>query len=363
VIYTKLAKKVELGPRQLTFGFEDRMSKNMDTVFLFIEKEYQVGGPVALDILISSATLLDNLSLPEIFQIIFWLAEELKIHFFIKDHTFSPRQTKQMLIENPGTAVFVVINRQVNMRSFEQVKRDSIFFSPTLPEEVDQYTFSRHLVNELKIWQARLTSYAPKAKLPFFPGSKEIKNGTLLLDKILEKQDSYSMILTCLKYQSRIVQLAETIVVLTKFYNQRVPFWQVFIEKMQTFETNLTTIKNDKLIFPKYRRLSKIIKSSYPYSLLKEAELLLTDVQVFHQRVEREKIKAFRSNTLEKIDKMIRKLISLFDTFESDQEYRNHCLYELRTLNKRIEKSGRIEEIDTLFNDAKDLFVDVIEEI
>jgi hypothetical protein len=56
-------------------------------------------------------------------------------------------------------------------------------------------------------------------------------------------------------------------------------------------------------------------------------------------------------------------LIGLFDTFEIDQEYRNHCLHELRILNKRIEKNGRIEEIDTLFNDAKDLFVDVIEEI
>ncbi len=363
MISTILVKKIELGPRQLTFGFDDRMSKNMDTVFAFIGKDYQVGGPVALDILISSETLLDVLSEPEILQTIFWLAEELKIHFFTKDHTYSPRRTKQMLIENPGTAVFVVINRQADMQSFNQVKRNCIPFLPILQEGVDQYTFSRHLVNELKIWQARLTSYAPKAKLPFFPGSKEIKNGTLLLDKILEKQDSYSMILTCLKYQSRIFKMAETVAVLTKFYNQRLPFWQVFIEQMQTFENNLTTIKNDKLIFPKYRRLSEIIKSSYPYTLLKEAELLLTDVQVFHQRVERKKMKTLRSKALEKTDKMIRKLISLFDTFESDQEYRNHCLYELRTLNKRIEKSGSIEEIDTLFNDAKDLFVDVIEEI
>lgn len=363
VITTILVKKVELGPRQMTFGFEDRMSKNMDTVFLFIEKEYQIGGPVALDILISSATLLDDLSVKEILQTIFWLAEELKIHFFTKDHTSSPRQTKQMLIENPVTTVFVVINRQVDMRSFEQVKRDCIPFLPTLPEGVDQYTFSRHIISELKIWHARLISYAPQAKQPFFPGSKEIRNGTLLLDKILEKQDSYSIILTCLKYQSRIVQLAETIAVLTKFYKQGLPFWKIFIDQMQAFETNLPTIKNDKQIFSKYRRLSEIIKSSYPYPLLTEAERLLTDVQVFHQRVEREKMKTLRSNALEKTDKMIRKLISLFDTFESDHEYRNHCLHELRTLNKRIEKSGCIEDIDTLFNDAKDLFVDVIEEI
>lgn len=335
----------------------------MNTVFTFIEKQYQIGGPVALNILISSETLLDEIPMPEIIQAIFWLAEELKIHFFTKDHTFSPLQTKQMLIENPNTLVFVVINRQVDMQHFDQVKRNCIPFLPILPEGVDQYTFSRHLVNEMKLWQERLASYTPQSKLPFFPGSKEIKNGTLLLDKILEKQDSYSMIFTCLKYQSRIVQLAETIAVLTKFYKQQVPFWQTFIDQMQAFEANLTTIKNDKQIFPKYRKLSKIIKSSCPYPLLTEAERLLTDVYVFHQRVEREKMKTLRSSTLEKTEKMIQKLISLFDTFESDQHYRNHCLHKLRTLHKRIEKNGRIEEIDSLFNDAKDLFVDVIEEL
>jgi hypothetical protein len=335
----------------------------MARVFSFIEKEYQVGGPVALDILISSATLLGDLSVPEILQTIFWLAEELKIHFFIKDHTYSPLQTKQMLIETPDTNVFVVINKQVDMRDFEQVKRNCISFLPTSLEGVDQYTFSRHLISELKIWQARLASYEPQAKLPFFPGSKEIKNGRVLLDKILEKQDSYSMILSCLKYQSRILQLAETMAVLTKFYNQRLPFWQGFIDQMQAFETNLTKIKTDKQIFSKYRRLSEIIESPYPYPMLIEVEGLLVDVQAFHQRVEREKMETRRSNALAKTDKMIKKLINLFDTFESDQEYRNHCLHELRILNKRIEISSRIEEIDTVFNDAKDLFVDVIEEI
>lgn len=363
MISTKLVKKVELGPRQLTFGFEDRLSKNINRIFAFIEHEYQAGGPVELYGLISSTVLLEDLSEEEILQAIFWLAEELKIHFFTNDHTFSPLQTKQMLIENPDTIVFVVINRQVDRGKFEQVKRDCTPFLPNLPEGVDQYTFSRHLINELKTWQDRLTSYAPKAKLPFFPGSKEIKNGRLLLDKILEKQDSYSIILTSLKYQSRIAHLAKTIVVLTKFFNQSLPFWQLFIEQMQAFEINLTAIKNDKKISPKHTKLAEIIKSPYPYPLLTQAESLLTDVHVFHNRVEHEKMKTFRSKALEKTDKMIRKLISLFDTFECDQEYRNHCLHELRLLNIRIEKSGRIEEIDTLFNDAKDLFVDVIEEM
>jgi uncharacterized protein (DUF1697 family) len=171
------------------------------------------------------------------------------------------------------------------------------------------------------------------------------------------------MIMTCLKYQSKIVQLAETTAVLTNFYNQKQTFWQVFINQMQAFETNLTAIKNNPQIFSKYQRLSVIIQSAYPYPMLIEAEQLLMDVQFFHEQVEHDKMKAFRSNAMEKIEKMIRKLISLFDTFECDQVYRNHCLHELRILKKKIEKSRRIKKIETLFNDAKDMFVDVIEEL
>ncbi len=363
MITTILIKRIELGPRQLTFGFDDRISKNMDTIFSFIEKSYQSGGPVPLSVLISSETLLDDISVAEILQTVFWLAEELKIHFFAGDQTSSPLKTKQMLIENPDTLIFVVINRPVDMQSFEQAKENCISFLPPLPEELDQYTFSRHLINTLRIWQDRLASFSPRAEPPSFPWSKEIKNGTLLLDKILEKQDSYSMILTCLKYQSKLVHLAKTIDVLTQFYTQDLPFWQEFINQMQVFETNLATIKNDKQIFSKYRRLSKIINSSWPYPLLSEAKRLLPDVHIFHQQVEHEKMKAFRSNALGKTDKMIKKLISLFDTFESDQEYRNQCLHQLRILHKRIERSRRIQEIHPLLNDAKDLFVDVIEEM
>ncbi len=363
MIFCKLAKKIELGPRQMVFGFEGRNTNNQDSVLLFIEKEYQAGGPAALDGLISSKSQSEELSELEILQIIFWLAEELKIHFFTKDHIISPLQTKRMLIENSNNRVFVVTNKQVDRLKFEQALNMGRSILPALPEQVDQYTFSRHLVTEFKTWQTTLKSYASQAEQPLFPGRKEIKNSTILLAKFLEKQDSYSMIISFLKYQSRIVQLAETAMVLIRFYTQKLSFWQIFVDRMQAFETNLTEIRKDNNILTKYCRLSEIFKSPYPYPLINEAECLLTDVQDFHQRVEQKKMETLRSKAFAETDKMVRKLISLFDTFESDQKYRNHCLSELRALSKRIEKGNGIEEINTLYNDAKDLFVDVIEEM
>lgn len=363
VISPKLLKKIELGPRQLTFGFDNRTTDSMDCVFSFIEKKYQTGGPVNLDEVISSSRLLEEFSAQEILQAMFWLAEELKVHFFVEELISSPRQIKQMLTTTPACPVFVVTNKPVDKHTFEQAIKTCRAISDRLPEEPDQYTFSRMLISEFKTWHKKIASYASLAEQPFFPGRKEIKSCMVLLDKILKNQDSHSVILSCVKYQSRIGKLSETINVLTQFYDQKLAFWRRFIDQMQAFEANSAEIRKNKAIFEKYRRLSEIMKSSFPFPMVVEAENLLGDVQDLHEEIEHKKILAIRSNALAKTDKMIQKLINLFDTFESDKEYRNNCLHEIRILSKKIEASRQIEEINILLNDAKDLFVDIIEEV
>ncbi len=56
-------------------------------------------------------------------------------------------------------------------------------------------------------------------------------------------------------------------------------------------------------------------------------------------------------------------MLLLFDTFESDEEYRNQCLFSLRQMKKMIENTSRQEKIQEQLTEAKDVFVDVIEEI
>ncbi|MCG8643869.1 MAG: hypothetical protein MI862_29380 [Desulfobacterales bacterium] len=363
MVPVKLIKQIELGPRQMTFGFENQGSKNCDTIFSTVKREYQANGPVLIAHLSSLPALLENLTPTQILQSIFWLAEEMKIHFFLKDHTISPQQAKQVLVKKPDTPVRVVVNRQVDKHTFEQAKKMSASFLPAPPDQTDQYTFSRLIIREFQTWQDKMISYTPLAEQRCFPGGKEIKNGLILLKNVLEKQDSHSMILSCLKYQTRIIQLAETILLLTEFYSQKAAFWQTFVGQMTAFKTDLGEIKKNKQIFSTYNRLLEIMTSPSPYQLVAEAEDLLAGVQNYHLKIQRKKMKTLRSDALAKITKMIKKLSGLFETFDSDQEYRNQCLYELRALKAKIEKSSCIEDIISLSDDAKDLFVDVIEEI
>ena len=347
----------------MTFGFEERVLNNFKMIFSVIKNEYRSQGTVDLEMLVSSDKFSCDLSQLEILQTIFWLAEEMKIHFRVNKENRLPRAVKQILLENPGAPINIVTNKQVDTPIFQQVKKMGRTFLSDLPETFDQYVLSRCVVNELRKWHSRLISYEPRSKEKFFPGSKAIKNGLVLIERILEKQDSYSLLQSCFKYNIRIIQLSETMTLLTVFYTRQISFWEKLIDQMKSFEINLPEIKKNISVHSAFSRLLEIMESSHPYPLVTEAEELLPQVEKYHQELEQKKIKTFRKKSLEKIDRMINKLIGLFDTFECDPNYRNECLVAIRGLKMKIEAGSSIKLIQLRVNDAKDLFVDIIEEI
>ncbi len=361
VISIGLVKRIELGPRQMTFGFDDRASDHLDMVFSFIEREYRAGGPVILGCLTDPESPLSSIDPQDILQTVFWLAEELKIHFFFSDRTIPPRQAKQALVKDPGCSLAVVTNQRVDEKAFAQAKTLAAGFFDDLPENPDQYAFSRYLVNRLESWHSRLSSYQIQAGQSGFPGGTQIRNSLVLTGRLLENKDSHSIILAFLKYKSRIPDLSENVQVLTDFYTRKLPFWSTFTGQMADFKSNLEAIRDNEKIYSVYLKLHNILTSPTPFDQIEKARRLLPELQDFHQQIELKKMESLRQSSLKETGKMIQKLITLFDTFETDDESRNRILHQLRGLNQRIGDSRRIEEINTLFNDAKDLFVDIIE--
>lgn len=363
MVSTLLTRKVELGPRQLTFGFDDLASSRRDRIFQCIETAYQSGSPALLEDLLVHETLQNNMSALDILQGVFRLAEDLKIHFVHQEEIHPPRQVKQTLLEAPDTPFALVTNRPVDDARFAQAREVAHAILPAIPEDGDQYGFSRQLVEALQSWQTHLAAYAPLAEQPFFPGEKEIHSGLNFLEKILEKRDSYTLILNCLKYQSRLVPLAKQVEVFQHFHQKQIRFWQMFVNDMDIFKAHLPDIEKDPEVMAAYRRLHEIMSAPAPFDQVDEARQLLPDVQVYYQEVEKEKLAALRADAASKIEKMITKLIGLFETFNCDETYRNECLQELRTLIRQIERSDEPDRINLLVDDARDFFVDTVEEM
>lgn len=362
MIPIKLLKKIELGPRQLTFGFDDSNTMDLNSIYSFIEQEYRTQGPVPLHCLIASPILTCRIPDPmDILQAVFWLAEELKIHLYVADCHVSPFQAKQTLLKDfPGT-IDIVINQPVDQNRFTRAKESAENFLPSLPNDPDQYTFSRAVANELESWHTRLTAYRSHAAQPNLPGKALINNCLVLIDRLLAKKDSHAVITALVQYQSKIPDLVGNVQMLSDFYTRKLSFWTTFVQQMENFKQNMEMIRNDEEIHAIYRKLKGILNHAQPFNQVETAEQLLPELNKFHNRIEQEKTERLRKECLEQTDKMIRKLNTLFDTFDAEDEYRNNTLHELRTLNKKIGSRSDINEINTLFNDAKDLFVDIIE--
>lgn len=356
-------RKIELGPRQMTFGFEDGLSRHMDEAYNAVQLECESQGSAAMDGLMESCENMSGLGEIQLLQSLFWLAEESRIHFRIEDTPVSPAQTKQILLDRPETCVLIFVNRQADEGLFKEAGKIGAAILPEDPADMDQYEFSRAMLALFDKWQSRLESYAEKAENDNFPGKKDISAGLGFLEKLMLRKDSYSVIQNCYKYGTRITSTAEKIDVLTQFYSRDAAFWQELLDRMAQFKANMPQIKTNEAVYPQYRRLEEIIRLKSPYPYLEEARSAFESVLACHREIEQKKLDVSRKMAVAGVDKMVNKLIGLFDTFEIDTEYRNEMLIDLRGLIKEIETSRSIAHIERLQADAKDLFVEVIEEI
>ena len=87
-----------------------------------------------------------------ILQNIFWLAQELKIHFRINKQSLDPYHVKKNLLENPDQQVEIVTNKSVDDLVFQNVP--SIFIKKLSGKNIidtydDQYEFSRLLARTI----------------------------------------------------------------------------------------------------------------------------------------------------------------------------------------------------------------------
>ncbi|MDA3790448.1 MAG: hypothetical protein PF503_18395 [Desulfobacula sp.] len=358
-------KEMILGPRQLTFGFDNNPREEQNFVISCIIEQFENHGQVVLDKFI--AHLKEMHDLPEIdtLQYIFWSAQELKIHFRVDGKNITPFETKQILLQSPEKYVEIITNKNVENSIFQDV----VSFYQKLSKGKnqnnfdDQYNFSRSLLLDLKKWETNLNSFKPIAQKPFYPGKTEIHEYLQILKIILSRQDSYSLIYSCYNNKEKIAKMADDVKIISEFYTRQVKFWELLIQSIEDFRINLTEIKKTQEIFSGFNRLIQILESSYPYNFITEADRLLKMVQNHNDLIVQKKTKAHQIKAISKIDVMIKELIKLFDIYTTDLDKRNKFLYALRSARKKIPHTRSIKQIDLVLCNTEDMYDDFIEDL
>jgi len=349
---------IELGPRQLTFGFENNHSKQQDRLLYYIKRQIETHGQVVLDEFIQYVKERHEWSEFAILQNIFWLAQELKIHFRINKQSLDPYNVKKILLENSDQQVEIVTNKSVDDLVFQHTKRfyQKLSGKNSIDNYDDQYEFSRLLAEEIRHWESCLNTYKSFAKKPCFPGKEQIDRGLSLIHTISAKLDSFSLINAFYIHRDQILKLVDDVKTLSEFYTRHLDIWVTLTESVEAFTKNLPELKNKSDIITAFDRLKQILSTSQPYDMVEEAWELYKKIKIYNDIIVKNKTEQYRMEVLTMLDHMIEKMKNHLEAHKAGPDLRNKYLYSLRMISENIRKAKDIETINRLKSHAQDKF-------
>jgi len=351
-------KDIELGPRQLTFGFENNHSKQQDRLLYSIKRQIETHGQVVLDEFVKYVKDRFEGSEFAILQNIFWLAQELKIHFRINKQSLDPYHVKKILLENPDQQVEIFTNKSVDDFVFQCTKHFYQKFSGKniIDTYDDQYEFSRILAEEIRHWESCLNTYKSFAKKPFFPGKEQIDRGLSLIQTIFAKLDPFSLINAFYVSRDPILELVDDVKTLSEFYTRHLDRWVILTKSIEAFTKNLPELKNKSDIITAFNKLKQILSTSQPYDRVEDAWELYKKIKIHNDVIVKNKTEQYRIEVLTMLEHMIEKMKNHLEVYKAGPDLRNKFLYSLRMISKNIRIAKDIETINQLKSDAKEKF-------
>ena len=356
-------KNINLGHRQLPFGFENNLSQGQNAVMECLADQIKQNGHVVLSEFVPYMKETYCLSEFNILQYIFWIAQDFQIQFRINKKNLGPSAVKKLLLKSIELSgqVLIIAAQTVEDSVFQSAKNLYMKISEEKNiDDCDQYELGCLLAKKIRSWQNNFQSYKPAAQMRYFPGKKEINRWLCFIDGISTKQDSFSLISAFYNNSAQILKLYAQEKNLSEFYTKHHDFWTTLIKSVEEFSENEPELNKNNEASADFNRLKQILSSPAPYDLISEAYELLKKVRAFNDVIVKEKTNQRRIYALSELDQMIEKMKSLLDTHKAGMDLRNRSLYSLRQIKKRVEKAESINAIELCLNDAEYIF-DMIE--
>ena len=357
-------ENINLGLRQIAFGFENNLFKEQNTVMECLADQIKQYGHVVLSEVVSNVKETHGLSEFKILQYVFWIAQDFKIQFRINNKNSEPFKVKNLLLNSIEVSeqLLIIAAETVDDSVFQGAK--NLYLKISEEENIDdcdQYELGCFLAKKIRSWQNSFQSYKPFSQKKCFPGEKEIDRWQCFIEDISTKQDSFSLISAFYDNSVQILNLYAQEKRLTEFYTNHFDFWTTLIKSVEEFSENLHELNENNEAYADFDRLKQILSSPAPYNIISEAYELLEKVRVFNDMIVKEKTDRCRIDALSELDQMIEKMKGFLDTHNAGMDLRNKALYSIRQIKTRVEKAVSINAVNHCLNNAEYIF-DVLPE-
>ena len=360
-------KAIDPGPRQLTLGF-DTITPEERNAFVMVSFREQIsahGHVILIDFILFAAEQ-HKLSVPDILQSVFWLANERQLHFMIDGSTVSPKDARSILLKTSTEIILLIDNQKVE----DSVFKDTLsFYKMLMPDKItgkntgydhEQYEFAMALIAIFQEWKAELKDVEPQARKPHFPGSQKIEKYMQYLKKLMAHQDTASIINNACNKKKAISNIKADIDALSMFYKLHAVRWKSFIRLTDELKLHLSELEQNPESFQEYQELISILKCPDPWDMIPKAERLSEKLEKNKKQIIQAKVRQLRIEAKSDIHAIVEEIGQFLDIRQSDMDFRNKCLYPFQTGLKQLERKNTLNGIDKLINSLKDIAYEIM---
>ena len=350
---------VEIGSRQLSlFDNENEISAEQELLETFVAASIKRQGRVNAHNLVEKARNHTGLAEDVVWQHLFWLAQDLVIHFRFQGETIKPSEARKRLLDPDQPDVTIVLNQPVDEAVYLHVKTlfGNLLGDMRIQATHDQVEFARGLVRIIRKCAATLEFCRSLAASHGFPGKNEIKTGLSLVKKLFEKLDAYSLINAFYKRSGKITRLLKTVETLGDFYTRHADLWRTLLEFSEASKNTLPECADDPRVVADLEAFNRILSSDQPYDLVAEANKLMKTLKPRHKAILAKQTNRYRKRAMSELDDIIDKMKAHLQTHTAPDELCNRALYPLRLQSKRILTAKKMEHIKHHMHTAQQSF-------
>lgn len=208
---------------------------------------------------------------------------------------------------------------------------------------------------QIQHWLANLTSYKSKTDLGGFPGGKTIEQAIVMLQRLMNHDDSFDFFKQVVTNKNDYLDLEEDYRDVHEFFTNQLTIWQQLKTAISHFDRNKQILEKDPKAATALDKLRVIQASDAPYNQLNQVTGLIDTVK----KVNDAEVLAKRAHAIERVDHKIGQLQQeLAKSGIETPELSNRLLRPLQQVKSDLQNQASISHIFMLQTQTADEHLD-----
>lgn len=208
-------------------------------------------------------------------------------------------------------------------------------------------------------WSDSLSAFKALADTGNYPGGKEIEEGMRIVRDFSSSLEPNELVGRFLSKRDELLDFNENFVNVRNFYKTQKPMWEKLRQAFEEFKYNALQLNQIEEAKAALERINNILNAPAPYSLIKDAQGLITSVSAKNKEL----LETKRAEVQSAIKKNIHVVKAEIQSHSMPDSQANALLAKFDNITTSIEQEKSLAHLDQLLNFSETTKESLLKEI